>query len=332
MNRKLISQSALVFNANFFKRFSPKVCAVIKANAYGHGAKDVARILYKHVDYFAVSSVEEGEEILSVLPKAKILILSKCNDYNSLDKFYLTATNISDIKKAIEKGKTQRCFIKLSAGMNRFGIDCKNDNLLKKVEKLIKNCDFAGFSLHFSSIMDKKQSLKEYELFLSARAKLGKSYPICLGGGGAKNFPCDILRVGLGLYGYGDDNLKKVMTLEGKVLQIRTLERGDLAGYDGSFKASRRTTLAFVSAGYADGFERVTSQSLLVEIDDKKYPIVGRTCMDGCFVDVTGGDVKVGQTVTLMSDADVLAKKYKKSTYEILTSFSRFRGKTKITP
>lgn len=332
MNRKLISQSALVFNANFFKRFSSKVCAVVKADAYGHGLKNVARLLYRHVDFFAVSSVEEGEEILSVLPKAKIMILSKCDDYNLLDKFYLTATNLSDIKKAIEKGKTQRCFIKLSAGMNRFGIDCKNDNLLKKVEKLIKNHDFAGFSLHFSSINDKKQSLKEYQLFISARAKLKKSYPICLGGSGAKNFPCDILRVGLGLYGYGDERLKKVMRLEGKVLQIRTLEKGERAGYDGSFKASRRTALAFVSAGYADGFERTTSQSLSVEIDDRTYAIVGHTCMDGCFIDVTGGDVKVGQTVRLMSDADVLAKKYKKSTYEVLTSFARFRGETKITP
>lgn len=331
MNRKLISQSALVFNANFFKRFAPKVCAVVKADAYGHGAKDVARLLFKHVDFFAVSSVEEGEEILSILPKAKILILSKSDNFNLLDKFYLTATNISDIKKAIEKGKTERCFIKLSAGMNRFGIDCKNDNLLKKVEKLIKNFNFAGFSLHFSSILDKKQSLKEYELFISARAKLGKSYPICLGGSGAKIFPCDILRVGIGLYGYGDENLKKVMRLEGKVLQIRTLEKGECAGYDGSFKASRRTTLAFVSAGYADGFERTASQSLGVVIDDREYKIVGRTCMDGCFVDVTGGDVKVGQMVTLMSDADVLAKKYKKSTYEVLTSFSKFRGETKIT-
>lgn len=331
MNRKLISQSALVSNANFFKSFSPKVCAVIKANAYGHGVKNIVRLLFGHVDYFAVSSADEGEEILSILPNAKIIILSKCNDYNLLDKFYLTATNISDIKKAIKKGKTQHCFIKLSAGMNRFGIDCKNDNLLKKVEILIKNYDFAGFSLHFSSISDKKQSQKEYELFISARAKLKKSYPICIGGGGAKNYPCDILRVGLGLYGYGDENLKKVMKLEGKVLQIRTLEKGECAGYDGSFKASRRTTLAYVSAGYADGFERISSQSLPVEIDSKTYHIVGRTCMDGCFVDVTGGDVKVGQKVLLMSDAELFAKKYKKSTYEILTSFSRFRGKTKIT-
>lgn len=332
MNRKLISQSALVFNANFFKRFSPKICAVVKADAYGHGAKDVAKILYRYVNFFAVSSVAEGEEILKVLPKAKIIILSKCNDYNLLDKFYLTATNVSDIKNAIKKGKTQRCFIKLSAGMNRFGIDCKNDSLLAKVKKMIKNYDFAGFSLHFSSISNKKQSLKEYELFISARSKLGKSYPICLGGSGAKNFPCDILRVGLGLYGYGDKNLKKVMKLEGQVVQIRTLEKGERAGYDGSFKASRRTTLAFVSAGYADGFERMASKSLPVEIVDRTYYVVGRTCMDGCFVDVTGGEVRMGQMVGLMSDAEVLARKYKKSTYEILTSFAKFRGKRKITP
>lgn len=332
MNRKLISQSALKFNANFFKHFSPKICAVVKADAYGHGAQDVAKILCDEVDYFAVSSQQEAEEILSVVPQSKIIILSKVADYNLLDKFYLAATNISDIKKAIASGKTQRCFIKLSAGMNRYGIDCQNDNLLKKVKNLIKNYDFAGFSMHFSSISNKKQSLKEYNIFISARAKLEKSFPICLGGGGAKNFPCDMLRVGIGLYGYGDDMLKKVMTLEGKVLQIRTLEKGERAGYDGSFKASKPTTLAIVSVGYADGFERVGSKNLDVKIDGKKFKMVGRTCMDACFVDVTGGDVKVGQSVTVMDDADVLAKKYKKSTYEILTSFTKFRGERKITP
>ena len=173
---------------------------------------------------------------------------------------------------------------------------------------------------------------KEYNIFISARAKLEKSFPICLGGGGAKNFPCDILRVGIGLYGYGDDMLKKVMTLEGKVLQIRTLEKGERAGYGGSFKASKPTTLAIVSVGYADGFERVGSKNLEVKIDSKKFKIVGRTCMDACFVDITGGDVKVGQSVTVMDDANVLSKKYKKSTYEILTSFTKFRGERKITP
>lgn len=149
MNRKLISQGALKYNANFFKHFSPKICAVVKADAYGHGAQDVAKILCGEVDYFAVSSQQEAEEILSVAPQSKIIILSKVTDYNLLDKFYLTATNFSDIKKAIESGKTQRCFIKLSAGMNRYGIDCQNDNLLKKVKNLIKNYDFAGFSMHF---------------------------------------------------------------------------------------------------------------------------------------------------------------------------------------
>lgn len=330
MNRKIINKSNLLSNANFFKRFAPNICAVVKANAYGHGLEEVVRILSGHVEFFGVSSIVEGERILKVNPNAKVIVLSKCSNFDYLNKFYLTATSISDIKKAIANGKTERCFIKLNCGMNRFGIDCKNDNLLKKVKKLIKNRVFAGFSAHFSSISNKKVTQDEYETFFAARVKLEKAYPICFGGSGAKKLPCDILRVGLGLYGYGDKNLKKVMTLTSSVLQLRTLEKGECAGYNHTFKAKRRTTLAVVGAGYADGFSRDLSKKVKVEIGGKLYNIVGNICMDCMFVDVTGGLVNVGDSVTLFSDGESFSKAYGRIDYEILTSFNSFRGESVI--
>ena len=330
MNRKILNKDALVFNANFFKGYAPKVCAVVKANAYGHGIKEVALTLKGRVDMFAVSSLEEAEELYKILPDEKILILSKCPNFDMIDRFYLTLTSISDVKKAIKAGKTERCYIKLCTGMNRFGIDANNENLLKTLKNLIKNRVFAGFSAHFSSTSNKKTTNNEYQNFLRARSFLEKPFPICFGGSGAKNLPCDILRAGLGIYGYGDGRLQKVMRLEGKVLQLRSLEKGEFAGYDHTFKAKRRTTLAIVSVGYADGFSREKSKNMKVTICGKKYSIVGNLCMDACFVDVTGGTVKVGDRVLLFDDADATSKQYNMCTYEVLTNFNSFRGETKL--
>lgn len=330
MNRKILNKDALVFNANFFKGYAPKVCAVVKANAYGHGIKEVALTLKGRVDMFAVSSLEEAEELYKILPDEKILILSKCPNFDMIDRFCLTLTSISDVKKAIKAGKTERCYIKLCTGMNRFGIDANNENLLKTLKNLIKNRVFAGFSAHFSSTSNKKTTNNEYQNFLRARSFLEKPFPICFGGSGAKNLPCDILRAGLGIYGYGDRRLQKVMRLEGKVLQLRSLEKGEFAGYDHTFKAKRRTTLAIVSVGYADGFSRERSKNMKVTICGKKYAVVGNLCMDACFVDVTGGTVKVGDKVLLFEDADVTSKQYNMCTYEVLTNFNSFRGETKL--
>lgn len=330
MNKKWLDKQALLSNANYFKGYAPKICAVVKAEAYGHGMEEVAKILQDEVDYFGVANISEAEKLKKILPNANIIVLGRCENFKLLHEFYLTAMTVADIKKAIKLNLTNRCFIKLCTGMNRFGIDCKNENLLKKVKNLIKNHDFAGFSVHFSSISSKKITKIEYQRFLKARAFLQKPYPICFGGSGAKDLPCDILRTGIGLYGYGCEGLQKVMSLEGRVLQLRSLEKGEKAGYDGTFKAKKRTTLAVVSVGYADGFDRQNFKKLNVWIDNKPFKVVGNLCMDACFVDVTGSLVNVGDKVCLMNDANQLAKAFNKCTYEVLTSFNNFRGDVHI--
>ena len=242
MNTKNISKEALVFNAEFFSGFAPKICAVVKANAYGHGMREVALALKGHVDFFGVSSIDEAKALEKIVKGEKIVVIGRCFDFSNLDKFYLTASSIEDIQKAIKTGKTEKCFIKLCTGMNRFGIDCKNQNLLEKVKNLIKNHQFAGFSAHFSNLSSKRVTKKEYDLFCKARLFLNKKAFVSFGGSGAKNLPCDMLRVGLGLYGYGCKGLKKAMSLTSEIVELRTLEKGETAGYNQTFKAKRRTT------------------------------------------------------------------------------------------
>lgn len=326
MNKKVLSCEALHFNLDYFNSFAPQICAVVKADAYGHGLEEVVKILGNRPDYYGVANESEARRVESVNKDAKVLILGKVSDFSLAKHYFLTAVSLSDVKKAIRLKVTERCFIKLSTGMNRFGIDCENENLLKTLKKLIKNHEFAGFSTHFSSTDKEKITKKEYELYLKAKNFLGKNFKSCFGGSGAKHLPGDILRVGLGLYGYGDKNLKKVMVLKSRVLQIRSLEKGERAGYEGAFKAKRRTTLAIVGVGYGDGFDRNSSRKLRVKIEGKEFKVVGTLCMDACFVDVTGGNVKVGSEVLMFDDAKAMAKWTHKIEYEVLTSFSQFRG------
>lgn len=328
MNKKILSREALLFNLNYFFSFAPQVCAVVKADAYGHGIKDVVEILQDKPSYYGVANVDEAEKIVDVCPNARVIILDRVSDFSLAQKYYLTAVSLADVRKAIRLNVSQRCFIKICSGMNRFGINCKDEKKMATLKELIAGHEFAGISGHFSSPTNCRVSKREYLDFLQARQFLDKNFLVNFGGSGAKNFPCDILRVGIGLYGYGDKNLKKVMRLNSQILQIRSLEKGEKAGYDGKFKAKRRTTLAIVGVGYGDGFDRNSSKKIKVKIDGKVFNAVGIMCMDCCFVDVTGGNVKVGNEVEMFDDAVAMAKWSKKSTYEILTNFSLFRGKT----
>ncbi len=330
MNKKFLSREALLFNLNHFYSFAPQVCAVVKADAYGHGLKDVVKILQDAPSFYGVSNIDEAEKVVNVCPKARVIVLDRVSDFSYAKKYYLTAVSLADVKKAIRLKVTQKCFIKLCSNMNRFGINCKDDKMMASLKEMVKNHDFAGISGHFSAPTNYFISKNEYKDFLQARQFLDKNLHVSFGGSGAKNFPCDILRVGIGLYGYGDKNLKKVMSLNSQILQIRSLEKGEKAGYDGCFKAKKRTTLAVVGVGYGDGFDRNSSKKLKVTIGQKSFNIVGYMCMDSCFVDVTGGNVKVGSDVEMFDDADKMAKWTKKSPYEVLTNFSLFRGKTII--
>ena len=328
MNKKILSQEALESNLSHFFSYASQVCAVVKADAYGHGLEEVVEILGDRPSFYGVANADEARRVKSVRSSARVLILDKVSDFSLAKKYYLTAVSLSDVKKAIRYNVTQRCFVKLCTDMNRFGIDCKNQNMLNSLKNLLKKHNFAGLSTHFSSLSNKKTTKREYEAFLQAKQFLGQNLKTSFGGSGALNLPCDVLRVGLGLYGYGASGLKRVMSLRSQVLQTRSLERGETAGYDSCFKAKRRTTLAVVGAGYGDGFDRNHSRKIKVKINGKLFDVVGNMCMDCCFVDVTGGNVRAGCEVEMFCDAEQMSRWTKKSPYEVLTSFSLFRGET----
>ena len=327
MNKKILSKKALLDNFNFYQTLAPEICAVVKADAYGHGIEHIVSILKNKPAFYGVATPDEAEKVRAVCNGSNIVILDRISDFSLAEKFYVTAMSLSDIKKAIKLNVTERCFIKLCVGMNRFGIDCNNSALIKKLKELIKNKKFVGVSTHFSSTSNIKLTIQEHNLFLKTKNYLQKNLKTSFGGSGAGFLPCDILRVGIGLYGYQDKNLQKVMKLTSNIVQIRSLEKGQKAGYDGCFKAKRRTTLAIVGVGYGDGFDRNHSHKFVVQIGGKNFKLVGNMCMDSCFVDVTGGNVKVGDEVMMFTDANQMSKWTKKIPYEILTNFSNFRGK-----
>ena len=124
MNKKVLSCEALHFNLDYFNSFAPQICAVVKADAYGHGIEEVVKILGNRPAFYGVANESEARRVESVNKDAKVLILGRVSDFSLAKHYFLTAVSLSDVKKAIRLKVTERCFIKLSTGMNRFGIDC----------------------------------------------------------------------------------------------------------------------------------------------------------------------------------------------------------------
>ena len=184
---------------------------------------------------------------------------------------------------------------------------------------------------HFSCTDNKKITKSEEKNFQMLRSEITQNAPICFGGSGIfdYDFDFDILRLGIGMYGYGDKNLKPVLKICSYVSKVFFASKGEKIGYGTHFFAHRDTFFAIVPVGYGDGLRRNMSGKFEVFINGKKRKTTGNICMDAFFVEVDES-VSIGDEVVVMADAEYMAKKSETISYEILTGFSNFRGKTKI--
>ena len=161
------------------------------------------------------------------------------------------------------------------------------------------------------------------------RANITQKCPICFGGSGIfdYDFNFDILRLGIGLYGYGNKNLKPVMSIKSYVCKIFYAKKGEFVGYGKKYRVAKDGFFAVVPVGYGDGLRRNLSGKFCVKIGGKIFRAVGNICMDAFFVKIDE-TVRVGDEVEIMENAQNFAKKCGTISYEILTGFSNFRGKT----
>jgi alanine racemase len=329
LNKAIISLKILKQNALKIKRQLPnncKFCAVVKSNAYGHGLIECANALYKIVDCYSVSNVEEGIKLrLSGIDK-DILVLSPFIKTDAClaikHNLILSVDDANDLKILNSQAKKQNSFakihIKINTGMNRLGIDSLEElkaflEQLKGYKRIIVD----GVYSHYSNPKKHKSLEMQTNKFLLA-LNLIKSYNIKVtahisaSGGFLQEKYFDMVRIGILLYGYTPFKTNKikvnpVMKVNSVVLKTRTLKKGQTAFY-GDKKTIKNQDIAIVSYGYADGLQRKCVKG-----------IFNNRCMNLTAVNIKE---KKGEHVTLMQDAEKLSKKYKTISYEVLTKCS----------
>lgn len=333
-----IDLNALEYNYAQYKKLvsdDVKIMAVVKADAYGHGALHCAKRLEQNgVDYFAVAFIDEALEIREAGIKTPILILGYTDKLSLADAvkndITITVFDIDDAvalsREAQALGKIARIHIKIDTGMSRIGFYGDAATTAQHIAEINKlpNIEIEGIFTHFAKAdeEDRAFTLMQYERFMkliSLAEELGVSFKIkhCCNSAAAMLYPemhLDMIRAGIALYGCYPSklkypiNLKPVMTFKSRVINVKTINDGEAVSYGGVYKAKGSVKLATVAAGYADGYNRRLSDKARVLINNSFSKVAGRICMDQCMIDVTNvNNINVGDEVVLFGTRDGLS-------------------------
>ncbi len=311
-----------------------KLLAVVKADAYGHGAVEVSKIcLYSGADLLGVATCDEGVQLRNASIQVPVLILSKTVEaqLDTVINYELTQTVYTyemakQLSKAAKKlSKTAYAHIKIDTGMSRIGF-LPNEESLETIEKIFKldNIEITGVFTHFSTAdeADKSFTAEQYRRFryvTDAIEKNGHKGLIrhCANSAAILDMPqyqLDMVRSGIITYGMfpstevsKDIDLKPAMTIKSQIIHIKTLDEGIGIGYGRTFFTNRKTVVATVPVGYADGYSRKLSNKARVIINGHYANVIGNVCMDQLMVDITDIDANVGDVVILMGSCGDLS-------------------------
>ncbi|MDR2816931.1 MAG: bifunctional UDP-N-acetylmuramoyl-tripeptide:D-alanyl-D-alanine ligase/alanine racemase [Proteiniphilum sp.] len=347
-----VDLDAVVHNFNFYKsRLQPgmKLVCMVKANAYGTGAVEIAKTLqYHRCDYLAVAVAEEGIQLRKEGISLPFIVLNpEVNGFEELfsadlePEVYNFRILEAFVKEAERRGITQYpIHLKIDTGMHRLGFLPEQIpemiTLLKgqkglKVHSVFSHLS-AGESWHFDDFTH-----RQMDIFRQVAEEIGQAfnYPVykhILNSAGMERFPdtqWDMARLGIGLYGIsasGLPGLKNVCTLKTTILQIKQVSSNETIGYGRKEKLNRDARIATIRFGYADGLDRqFGNRNGKALINGQYAPIVGNVCMDLCMVDVTDIKAEEGDTVILFGEGlsvIELAESIGTIPYEILTSVS----------
>lgn len=356
-----INLDNLAFNIKqiISKSKSKEIIGVVKADAYGHGAIDVAPVLIDNgATRLAVAVLSEGIELRNNGIQCPIMILGITPETltDDLIKYsiepvvssYEYAYALSRVAQS--KEKIIKVHIAIDTGMGRIGF-LPTEESIQEVCRISKlpNIEIEGLFSHFCTAdeVNKEYSYKQFEKYNWFYSKLVESHVKIkmrdiANSAAIMELPethYDATRPGIILYGYypSDEvdrdllNIKTVLTWKANIVHIKTLEKDQYIGYGRKFKTERKSVIATLPVGYADGYTRMMSGKAKVIINGKFAPVVGNICMDQCMIDVTDiGDVNVGDEVILMGndgnlkfDADDIAHMLGTINYEIICMISK---------
>ncbi len=324
-----IDLNAIAHNLKAIKRKAgqgTKVLAIVKADAYGHGAVRTSQTLVKNgVDMLGVAFPEEGVELRKNNINTPILVLNPIlsEQIEDVIKYSLGVTVCClDIanelsKTAIKCRRNVSVHVEVDTGMGGEGL-CPNKALpFIKELLLIDNLEIEGIFTHFNSSEEKNKSFSKEQLkilkdFIKQIENEKIDIPLIHAANSAAILDIpgsyfNMVRPGILLYGIFPSknvlrniDLKPAMSFKTRIINLKQLDTGSTIGYGRTFEILKQTTVATLPVGYKDGFGRCFSNLAEVLINGKRAPIIGRVCMDRCFVDVTNHpNAKIGSEVTI---------------------------------
>jgi alanine racemase len=303
------------------------VAGVVKANAYGHGAVAVARVLIgEGADWLAVSNVAEGEELRAAGIEARILILGGVLPFEREALFGARLTpvvhSLDELRELDGMARPLSIHLKVDSGMARMGTLASAEEIVKAVRDL-RFLRLEGLLSHFATPGEGKQTGEQIARFREV-ADLIRPEIVHFASSGALGLGLGLtmVRPGIALYGYGTSGVMPALTWKARVIAVKDLEEGAPVGYGARFVTSRLTQMAVIAAGYADGVPRLLTNRGRVIIQGKAAAIIGAVSMDLTTIDVTGLTVQAGDEATLIGEgitADDVAEMTGTISYEVLT-------------
>lgn len=334
-----------------FKQYcqDTKICAIVKADAYGHGIEGVASKIKDIVDFFGVADEKEASKVRNVSAKP-ILILNRISSANFAWAIQnCISLSVSSLKYLIQLNAVAKklnhpvkIHLKINTGMNRLGLSKPSE--LKKILNYIKTSKFIifeGIYTHFFDSINLEQTEKQYQKFCNFLNLIDtKNIIVHASSSNAvflnKKYAFDMVRLGILMYGYLDFNapfaLKPAVKVTSKIVNVVKVKKGENVGYGSNFVAKNNMKVATVGIGYADGFLRANSNTGKVIIGNQICSIVGNVCMDLFMIDVTNIKCKIGDEVIILGNSDTqkidaqdIALLTHTICYEVLTNFKRDR-------
>ncbi|WP_121293409.1 alanine racemase [Helicobacter pylori] len=338
-----VNSASLRHNFSAVKSIVPKdahIMAVVKANAYGAGAIKASEIfLQEGANYLGVATLDEALELRSHFSKTPILILGYSPNSNAsmlIDNdlstmiFSLEQAEVFS-QMALKSQKRLKIHLKIDTGMHRLGLEpnFKSIEIIKKIRAL-KGLEIEGIFTHLSNAdsnikIHAKNQMKAFNAFLEQllnqkiefqyRHAYNSAGILSLCNGNENRF-LNLYRPGIMLYGFYPSNgmketcptiLKNVISLKAQIVQIRSVKKGEFIGYGEHFYTNEETLVGVLALGYADGLIRALGNRIQVAINNQLAPLIGKVCMDQCFVKLNNIEAKEGDEVILFGDKSAKA-------------------------
>ena len=350
-----INLNAISHNLNYYKsKLEPttKIMVMVKAFGYGNGGFEIAKLLeHQHVDYLGVAFADEGIALKNAGIKLPIMVLNPENtSFSAIIQHHLEPEiySLKGLNSFLQIAKNNPLenypiHIKLDTGMHRLGFEEENIEALIAILKDTKSIKVKSILSHMAtsdSIDNHNFALYQIQLFEKLAAKITSELGInpirhLLNTSGISNFPeaqLDMVRLGIGLYGVSNNPqeqrfLENVGTLKSIISQLRVIKERESVGYGRRFIAQKKSIIATIPIGYADGISRHWGNGVgFVTIKGQKATIIGSICMDMLMADVSEIDCHEGDEVVLFGEnptVSFIAEKLGTISYEILTSISQ---------